>query len=150
LSTVRSAHVVTELIIELPVGVVATHAVDPENAPIWYKNIDSAQSKTPPPLQVGSEVAFVARFLGRHLACSHEITELVAGERLVIATAECPFPMQTAYTWEAVSQGSTRMTLRKRGEPSGFSKVAAPFMSPAMRRANKKDLAQLRRILLND
>jgi hypothetical protein len=37
--------------------------------------------------------------------------------------------------------------LRNRGEPAGFSKVAAPLMASAMRRANAKDLRLLKRIL---
>jgi hypothetical protein len=39
------------------------------------------------------------------------------------------------------------MTLRNRGEPAGFSKLAGPFMAAAMRRANRKDLTKLRSIL---
>jgi hypothetical protein len=39
------------------------------------------------------------------------------------------------------------MTLRNRGEPSGFSRVAAPMMAGAMRRANRKDLRRLKEIL---
>lgn len=62
-------------------------------------------------------------------------------------TAEGPFPMETTYTWTPTDNGRTRMTLRNRGEPSGFSKVMAPLMATAVRRANTKDLAQLREIL---
>lgn len=39
------------------------------------------------------------------------------------------------------------MTIRNRGEPSGFSKVAAPMMSRAMHRANNKDLHRFKVIL---
>jgi hypothetical protein len=61
-------------------------------------------------------------------------------------TSEAPFPMETTYTWEA-APGGTRMTLRNRGEPSGFGRVVAPLMATAMRRANQKDLARLKAIL---
>src|SRR5713226_5480382 len=104
--------VLTEIVIDRPRDQVARYAADPSNAPEWYVNIDSVEWKTPPPVGVGSRMAFVARFLGRRLAYTYEIMELVDGERLVMRTAEGPFPMETTYTWEALGVGSTRMTLR--------------------------------------
>ena len=139
--------VTTEIDIERPVDEVAAYAADPSNAPTWYANIESVQWKTDPPVRVGSVVAFVARFLGRRLEYSYDIVELAANERLVMRTAEGPFPMETTYTWTPNPAGGTRMTLRNRGEPSGFSKLTAPLMAPAMRRANRKDLANLKAIL---
>lgn len=139
--------VVTETTIARPLDVVAAYVTDPTNAPEWYVNIDSVEWQTPPPARVGSTVAFVARFLGRRLAYTYEFVELAPGERLVMRTAQGPFPMETTYTWRPVGGGATRMTLRNRGEPSGFSKLVAPFMAAAIRHANRKDLAALRRIL---
>jgi hypothetical protein len=125
---------------------VAEYAADPANAPVWYENIESAELKSAPPLTVGARIAFVARFLGRRLAYTYEVKEYAPGERLVMSTADGPFPMETTYTWTEVS-GATRMTLRNRGEPSGFSRVAAPALAAAMRRANRKDLDRLKQIL---
>lgn len=139
--------VLTETEIDVPCADVAAYAADPSNAPTWYVNIKAVEWKTAPPLQVGSQIAFVAHFLGRRLAYTYEIIELVPGARLVMRTAEGPFPMETTYTWDATTKGSTRMTLRNCGEPSGFSKIAAPFMAAAMRRANRKDLASLKALL---
>lgn len=139
--------VVTEIVINRPRGQVATYAGDPSNAPRWYGNIESVEWKTPPPVRVGSRMAFVAHFLGRTLAYTYEIVELAPGERLVMRTAEGPFPMETTYTWEHAGQDATRMTLRNHGEPTGFSKVGAPVMAAAMRRANRKDLAHLKALL---
>ena len=140
----RDVDVLTETVIRRPVAEVAAFAGDPANAPEWYANIDSVEWRTPPPMVAGSRLAFVARFLGRRLAYTYEVAELVIGERLVMRTADGPFPMETTYTWEPLAAGGTRMTLRNRGRPAGFSAVVAPFMAGAMRRANQKDLAALR------
>ena len=139
--------VVTEIVIERPTAVVAAYAADPSNAPDWYDNIDSVDWKTSPPLQVGSQVEFVARFLGRTLRYTYEFAEFIPGERVVMRTQQGPFPMETTYVWEPASDEATRMTLRNRGEPAGFSTLKAPLMKPAMRRANRKDLAKLKKIL---
>ena len=139
--------VTTEVEIARPREQVAAFAADPDNATAWYENIKTVEWRTPKPLAVGSEVAFTAQFLGKTLVYTYRFGELVPGERLVMSTAEGPFPMETTYTWEDAPGGATRMTLRNRGEPSGFSRVAAPVMAAAMRRANRKDLLRLKQLL---
>jgi uncharacterized membrane protein len=139
--------VLTEVVIDRPVDVVAEYVADPSHAPEWYANIESVQWQTAPPVAVGSRMDFVAHFLGRRLAYTYEITALVPLERLVMRTAQGPFPMETSYQWSPAGEHSTRMTLRNRGEPSGFAGVAAPLMSAAMRRANQKDLTRLKALL---
>lgn len=142
-----SVDVVSEIEIERPPGEVSEYAADPDHAPEWYSNIRSVEWRTPPPLRVGSRVAFVARFLGRRLAYTYEVVEWVPGVRLAMRTSEGPFPMETRYAWEATPRGGTRMTLRNRGTPAGFSRLVAPFVARAMRRENRKDLALLKAIL---
>ena len=137
----------TSAVIRRPRTEVSAYAADPENAPEWYTNIRSVAWRTPKPLAVGGEVDFQARFLGRELAYTYRIEEYVPGERLVMATAQGPFPMRTTYTWADDGAGGTVMTLANAGEPSGFAAVAAPVMEAAMRRANTKDLARLKGIL---
>jgi len=135
----------TEIVIDAPLETVAEYAMEPENAPRWYENIKSVEWKTPPPVRVGSKVAFVAEFLGRRMAYTYEVVALDPRRRLVMRTAQGPFPMETIYLFEQVEEGRTRMRLRNRGTPSGFSRWMAPIMALAMRRANRKDLALLKR-----
>lgn len=137
----------TEIEIRRARSEVAAYASDPDNATTWYENIEAVEWKSPKPLAVGSRVAFVARFLGRRLAYTYVVEAMVPDERFVMSTAEGPFPMETTYAWEDTSGGGTKMTLRNRGEPSGFSRIAAPVLATAMRRANRKDLERLKAVL---
>lgn len=137
----------TRIEIERPRDRVAAYASDPANATEWYQNIKSVEWPVGEALAVGSRMAFVAEFLGRKLVYTYQVRELVPRERLVMSTSDGPFPMQTTYTWQDAGAGRTRMTLRNTGQPSGFSKLIAPIMSTAMRRANRKDLERLKQLL---
>ncbi|WP_248924538.1 SRPBCC family protein [Paenibacillus hamazuiensis] len=139
--------VLTEITIKCPRETVATYAANPDNAPEWYENIESAEWLTPKPLAVGSEIAFKARFLGKQLSYVYRIEEYVPGKLLVMSTAHGPFPMETTYTWQSVSGDSTRMTLRNCGTPAGFSIIFKPLMSFMMKKANNKDLHKIKQIL---
>jgi hypothetical protein len=136
----------TEIVIRRGKEEVAAFAADPNNVPTWYANIKSVEWKSSPPLRLGSQVAFVAQFLGRRLAYTYEVIDWTPNERFVMRTSEGPFPMETTYTWTTAAEG-TRMSLRNRGTPTGFSKLLAPFMAIAVRRANEKDLNALKAFL---
>lgn len=70
----------TRIEIDRPREQVAAYASDPDNATAWYENIESIEWRTEPPVAVGSRLAFVARFLGRRLAYTCKVRELVPGD----------------------------------------------------------------------
>jgi ligand-binding SRPBCC domain-containing protein len=142
----RLVDVVVEIDVARPRAEVAAYASDPDRAMSWYKNIKSVEWKTERPAAVGSRIAFIAQFLGRRLAYTYEVTAIEPGERFVMSTVDGPFPMETTYQWRDSGDGTT-MTLRNRGRASGFSRLLAPFLGPAMRRANRQDLARLQSVL---
>ncbi|MGN7296351.1 SRPBCC family protein [Ferdinandcohnia sp. SAFN-114] len=139
--------VLTEIIINRPISQVSEYAMNPDHAPEWYVNIQSIEWKTPKPLKLGSQIAFKANFLGRELSYVYEIVEFIPGEKFVMKTANGPFPMETIYTWQAIDENHTRMTLQNKGKPSGFNKILSLFMTTMMRRANMKDLKKIKAIL---
>jgi hypothetical protein len=142
-----SIDVTTEIDISCPRAEVAAFAADPDNATTWYEDIKAVRWETPPPLQVGSRTAFAAVFLGRRLAYTYRVREYLPGERLVMSTDAGPFPMETTYTWHDTPNGDTHMTLRNRGRPSGFASLAAPIMAAQVRRATRRNLALLKKVL---
>jgi uncharacterized membrane protein len=139
--------VVTETEINRARDEVYAFVADPSNATAWYKNIESVEWETQPPAVIGSRVRFRAHFLGRTLEYTYEVRAIEPGQRFVMATAQGPFPMETTYTWKDAPGAGTTMTLRNRGEPSGFAAVTAPVMTRAMRRANQADLRRLKALL---
>lgn len=139
-------NVSTCTLIHAPRRDVAAFAADPDNAPAWYANIHRATWHTPKPLAVGSRVAFTARFLGRNLDYVYEVVQFDPDGTLVMQSSNGPFPMRTTYSWSE-ENGSTRMWLQNTGAPTGFSALGGVFMAPLMRRAMRKDLAALKRIL---
>jgi uncharacterized membrane protein len=139
--------VTTSIAIERPLAEVAGYAGDPSNAPDWYERIDTADWETDPPMKLGSRIRFVARFMGRTLEYTYEIVELSPQEQIAMRTADGPFPMNTVYTWRPVGDRVTHMTLRNHGEPTGFTRFASPIVARAMRKAMKRDLANLKQLL---
>ena len=139
--------VITKITINAPITKVWDYAANPDNAPEWYVNIKSAEWKSPKPLMVGSQISFSVHFLGRKLDYTYEIKELVPRQKLVMRTAEGPFPMETTYTWNEIDDHTTQMTLRNKGIPTGFIKLFSPFMAAKMRKANKKDLIKLKEVV---
>jgi uncharacterized protein YndB with AHSA1/START domain len=139
--------VLTEIEIDRPREEVSAFAADPANATAWYKNIKAVEWETSALVTVGSRVRFRAQFLGRSLEYTYEIREIEPGQRFVMATAQGPFPMETTYTWKDTAGGGTKMSLRNRGEPTGFAAVAAPVLTRAMRKANDADLRRLKALL---
>jgi uncharacterized membrane protein len=137
----------TEIEIQRPRRDVADYASNPDNARAWYEHIKQVSWNKAKPLEVGSRIVFGAQFLGKQLDYVYEVKELEPGERLVMATAEGPFPMETTYSWEDTKDGGTKMLLRNRGQPRGFSRVTAMLLARAMRRANQRDLKRLKAVL---
>lgn len=138
---------------DAPRPLVAAIAGDPDQAMRWYANIRSVRWQSAPEVVEGARVDFVARFLGRQLAYTYEIVDLVPDERLVMRTDDGPFPMETTYTWwdeDPAEEGGvarTGMSLRNAGRPKAMTTLASGAVTLGMKRAMRRDLERLRLVL---
>jgi len=123
---------------------------DQDNAPAWNESVASVEWEPSRPLGEGSRFTHVAEVLGRRVDYAYEVLELVPGERLVVSTEDGPFPLRATYTWADAHRGATTMTLHSYGHPESFGRLSVPVIAKALRRANGKNLAQLKRLLEQD
>jgi hypothetical protein len=89
----------TVIDIARPGDEVAAYVSDPDNAPSWHANIERVAWQTGKPLATGTRIDFVGSLLGSDSLHTYEVIDFVPDERLVMATAEGPFPVETTYRW---------------------------------------------------
>ncbi len=136
----------SSVLIDRPLREVYEYSAKPEHAREWYTNLDSVEWPPGMPIAVGSQVKFVAHFLGHHITSIYEVTHLAPGSLLVVHTVEGPLSFETRYTWER-AWGGTKMTVESSGPSQGFSGFSAPFVARAIRHETRKDLRHLKDIL---
>jgi uncharacterized protein YndB with AHSA1/START domain len=95
--------------------------------PDWNPGVIEVRYMEDGPLEVGSTVVFVGRFLGRSFESSAQYTEYVPNEKFTTKTTSGPFYLEIANTFEAVENG-TRLASTYRGESRGFFKLAEPVV----------------------
>jgi uncharacterized membrane protein len=137
----------TEIIINLPKEKVAEFASDPANAPSWCTHIKSVEWNNETPLRAGTKLIFNERIMRRRHQQVYELVEVIPGQKMIMKTRSNGMRMETIVAWQAINENTTCMTLRNRGIPLAFSKTIAPFLKMAIKKASRRNLKQLKRML---
>lgn len=142
-------YVTTDIFINRPKADVAAYVMDTKNTPSWIDGVNAVEWITEQPLQVGSKISFIPRYLGKTFEATYEVVRLRADKELVLRTGKGPFPRETTILWETTSNGGTKMTVKSRGEPTDLFKLFTPYITNSLRRSSKKYLVQLKLQLEN-
>jgi Polyketide cyclase / dehydrase and lipid transport len=140
--------VVVEIEIDRPCEVVWEYMENAEHNPEWLANMQSANWTTDRPIRVGSRYDQVARFLGKEVRTSFEVTELDAGRRITISSLPgSSFPLRITREVEPI--GDTRCRARETagGDSSGFYRVADPVMRVLVQRNITRAYRRLKQLL---
>ena len=98
-----------------------------DRVPDWNSGVIEIRWPKDRPVDVGTEVVYVGRFLGRNFESAAGITEYVPGKRYSSKSTSGPFLMEVENTLEPVD-GGTKMTSLFRGESRGFFKLGEPVI----------------------
>jgi len=123
--------------INRPVAEVFKYIADPTKLPEWNTIVEEA-TPSETPVKVGTRVKQRARFLGRKIESTAEVTEHEPDKRFTTKT-DRPFPLTISNAFEAEGSG-TKLVVMMEGEPGGFFKVGEPILA---RIAKKQMQAQL-------
>jgi hypothetical protein len=129
-----------------PADTVAGLQFDPDHDPRWIGGVDSTERLTHGPLDVGSRVRRLGRFMGRRIEWVMEIVEIVPARRLAMHAVRSPFPMDVTYEIEP-SSGGSRVGIRVQGEAYGLFRLFGPLLGPMVRRSVAGDLRRLKALV---
>src|SRR5215471_13902871 len=110
------------------------YMVNAEHNPEWLPNMRSCTWVTDPPIRVGSRYEQVARFLGKDVRTSFEVTALEPGRLITISSLPgSSFPLTITRQADPLGDGRCRVTETAGGDPSGFYRVAEVPMRALVR-----------------
>jgi uncharacterized protein YndB with AHSA1/START domain len=119
---------------------------DYEQGPKWQRNMRSVRWTSVPPRGVGSTFEQSARFMGRDLTATYEVTEYDPPRVVAIRSTTGPFPITVRRVLEA-HDGGTRITETSSGGPEGIGKIFSPLMKPLLRSTIARDYRKLKELL---
>jgi len=133
-------------LIAQPIESVWAFVMDEANDSLWQTTLTDVHKLTDGPLGVGSQVSESRRFLGRKLETIWEMTGCEPPHTSSISSVKAPFAWEGTYTLAEEGDG-TRFTIRLRGNPGGFFRIAEPLLERFVRREIAGNLGNLNDVL---
>jgi len=117
------------------------------NNTAWQKGMRECRWTSQPPIAVGSTYSQTARFAGRDIITTFEVTEFEPGAKIRIESTESTFPLDVVRRVVALDEQRCRVIADVSGEPGGVLKVLSPLTKPMMSRSIAADYRRLKELL---
>ena len=134
------------VVIESPVEEVFAYAGDPANDSSWATVMVESRMTSDGPVQKGSTLVEVMRFLGKRIETECEVTEYEANSRIAFTMVAGPNKGAHERTFES-AEGGTRVTMLTRGDSTGLFKLADPVLKRIAAKQMAADLGILKELL---
>jgi ligand-binding SRPBCC domain-containing protein len=139
-----------EIIIRRPPEDVFAFTTAPENDRLWSSTAVERRVESEGPVQVGTRIKAVDKFLGRRIESTFEVTEHEPNRRSAIKFVSGPFPAEGTYTFEPAPEGTRfRWSLQAPPGLGGLflGRVTDPLVTRMFRRRLQRDLRRLKDVL---
>jgi len=118
---------------------------DVEQNPHWLQGMVSSRWTTDSPPRVGSRYEQLARFMGREIRTSFEVTARVPGRLVTIESrAGSSFPLTVTREVVPTGPGRCRAVETVLSSPEGFYRIATPLLRLMVRRNIARDYRRFR------
>jgi uncharacterized protein YndB with AHSA1/START domain len=138
--------VTDSVVINRPIHEVFAYAGDPSNDSSWATVMVESRMTSDGPLQKGSTLVEVLRFLGKRVETRCEVTEYEPDSRIAFTMEAVANKGRHERTFETAGDG-TRVTLRSSGDSTGLFKLADPVLKRMGTRQMAADLGILKELL---
>lgn len=133
------AHSHASIEIDRPAKDVFAYAATVDHFPEWSSEAIEAEQISEGPLQVGTRIRAVGKFLGRRVEQTIEVTTYEPAKEFAFKSVSGPFKSELSITF-AGSDGKTNVTEAVDVESGGFFGVADPLFARMMGRQFETNL----------
>jgi len=122
---------------------------DMSKNPTWQKGQVSCVWTSDPPIGLGSTYDQEARFLGKSIVSSFEVTEYRPGERIRIVSTGGTMDIDVTRTVEPRGDDRCLVSAVVNGDPPGFMRLLGPLLPVMVRSSVSGDYRRLKELLEN-
>ena len=137
----------TSVLINQPIEKVFEFVTMPENDAKWYVGLESRDHTPGEPAGVGSTSQSVIRFLGVSVTVTWEVIEYDPPTKIAVKSIEGPVSIEAGYTFEAVAEGQTKVTVRGEADLVGVFDLAEPLVERIAQRQWESSFENLKDVL---
>ena len=137
--------------INRPADEVFTFFSDASNNPRWQDGMISCDWTSEPPIGVGSTYQQKARFMGRDIVSTFEVTRFEPGHLIEIDTVVSTFPIKVTRTVTPIDETSCQVAAEISGGPEkGLAKWMEPVLARSAQKSVNSDYDRLVQLLESD
>ena len=137
----------TSVLVKQPIKKVFDFVTTPENDVQWYIGLESRDHTPDEPSGVGSTSMSTIRFLGVPMEVVWEVVEYVPPMKISVKTIEGPVSVESDYTFEAVGEDQTRVTVHGEADVGKVFSLADPLVERMAQRQWDASFENLKDVL---